>query len=82
VHRLEIAIFGIDAILQKLIPMIGRAVLVEVEYARAIKRAELEWVRSVSEDIRTGRLTWGEGRASACPPRAGGDNRAEGESSQ
>ena len=78
-HRLEMAIFGMDAILEKLIPCIGRAVLVEVEYARAMRRAELEWVRSVKEDIRAGRLTWREGCASACPPRAVDGSEADGE---
>lgn len=78
VHRLEMEIFSIDAILQKLIPCIGRAVLVEVEYARAMKNAELEWVRSISEDIRAGRLTWPERCASACPPRVVDGSEAQG----
>jgi DNA-binding PadR family transcriptional regulator len=69
--RLEMAIIGLDAVLQKLVPRIGRAVLVEVEYARAMKQAELEWVRSLSEDLRAGRLTWGRegpGQITEFPP--------------
>jgi len=56
--RLEMAIVALDAVLQRMIPRIGRAVLVEVEYARAMKQAELEWVRSLIEDLRAGRLSW------------------------
>jgi DNA-binding PadR family transcriptional regulator len=76
-HRLEIALVGIDAILEKLIPQIGRAVLVEVEYARAMRRAELEWVRSISEDIRAGRLTWNCERSTPPLPRVVGGNETD-----
>jgi hypothetical protein len=31
---------------------------VESEYLRAVTSAELEWVRGIVEDLRTGRLTW------------------------
>jgi DNA-binding PadR family transcriptional regulator len=37
-----------------------RVFLIEDEYRRTVLRAELEWVRSVIEDLRTGRLTWSE----------------------
>jgi DNA-binding PadR family transcriptional regulator len=77
VNRLEMEIVGIDAILEKLIPRIGRAVLVEVEYARALKQAELEWVRSVMEDIQAGRLSWTGRRPSSCLPRVVGGSEAE-----
>ncbi len=63
--RLELAIVGINAILEKLVPRIGRVVLVEVEYVRAMQQAELEWVRSVIDDIRAGRLAWDRERL--CP---------------
>jgi DNA-binding PadR family transcriptional regulator len=56
--RLDLEIVGFDAILQQLIPKIGRAVLVEAEYMRAMRQAELNWVRSAIDDIRAGRLTW------------------------
>ena len=64
VQRLELEIIGFDAVLQKMIPRIGRAVLVEAEYARAMRQAECEWVRSLIDDIRAGRITWGR---AACP---------------
>ena len=35
-----------------------RLFLLEEEYIRAITRAELAWVTSVVDDLRTGRITW------------------------
>ena len=35
-----------------------RLFLVESEYLRAVTSAELEWVKGMVEDLRTGRLTW------------------------
>jgi DNA-binding PadR family transcriptional regulator len=35
-----------------------RALLVEIEYAQAMRRAELSWIREVVEDIRSGALAW------------------------
>lgn len=37
-----------------------RLFLLELEAALAARRAELGWVRSVIDDLRTGRLTWSE----------------------
>lgn len=56
--RLELEIVALDAVVQKIAPQIGRACLIEVEYVRAMKQAEREWVRTVSEDLRAGRLSW------------------------
>ena len=56
--RLELEILTLDTVLQKMIPQIGRAVLVEVEYVRAMRQAELEWVRALGADIQAGRLSW------------------------
>jgi DNA-binding PadR family transcriptional regulator len=61
VGRLEMVIVALSAVLQNLVPQIGRLPLVEAEYARAMKQAELGWVRSLIEDIRAGRLTWHPG---------------------
>jgi len=58
VALLEVDIASLDAVLQMLVPRIGRLVLVEVEYARALRQAELAWVRALIEDLRAGRLTW------------------------
>jgi DNA-binding PadR family transcriptional regulator len=71
--RLELAIVGLDAVLEKLVPQIGRVPLVEAEYARAMLRAERDWVRSLLEDLRTGRLTWDPDaflRGCPVPPRS------------
>ena len=37
-----------------------RLFLLETEYQRATIEAELEWVRAIVDDLRTGRLTWSE----------------------
>jgi DNA-binding PadR family transcriptional regulator len=56
--RLELEIASLDAVLHKMTPQIGRVVLIEVEYLRAMRQAELEWVRTLAADMRTGRFTW------------------------
>ncbi|MHB8620330.1 MAG: PadR family transcriptional regulator [Chloroflexota bacterium] len=38
-----------------------RLFILEVEYSRVLCQAELEWVRSLIEDIRSGRLAWSPG---------------------
>jgi DNA-binding PadR family transcriptional regulator len=58
ISRLEIELVALDAIVQKLLPQIARVHLVEVEYARALRQAELTWVRSLLDDLGAGRLTW------------------------
>jgi acyl-CoA thioesterase FadM len=35
-----------------------RITRLETEYLRAVTAAELEWVRTVVEDLRAGRLAW------------------------
>jgi DNA-binding PadR family transcriptional regulator len=37
-----------------------RVVLLESEYVVAMRETELNWVRSIIEDLRTGRLNWSE----------------------
>jgi DNA-binding PadR family transcriptional regulator len=66
---LEAEIAGMSAALHTMVPQIGRLFLLEVEYARAMRQAELAWARSVSDDIRAGRLTWRFG--SLCPGAEG-----------
>ena len=68
-ERLEAQLAGADTVLRELLPRLGRLVLVELEYTQAMRRAELEWVRAVSEDIRTGRLPWS--LPCFCPPPQG-----------
>jgi DNA-binding PadR family transcriptional regulator len=56
--RLEAQIAEIDRVLQTLVPRIGRLVLVEVEYERAMRQAELAWVQSLQNELQTGTLSW------------------------
>jgi DNA-binding PadR family transcriptional regulator len=58
VDRLAAEIAGLNTVLKTMVPKIGRLVLVEVEYARAMRKAERAWVKSLMEDLRTGRLRW------------------------
>jgi hypothetical protein len=37
-----------------------RLAMVEVEYAQAMRRAELTWVRQLIDDIRSGELPWAD----------------------
>lgn len=55
---LEAEVAGLGATLAELVPRLGRLVLVEADYWRALRRAELEWVRSLIDDLRAGRLSW------------------------
>jgi DNA-binding PadR family transcriptional regulator len=57
-NRLEVAMVALDAVLQSLLTRLPRVVLVEAEYARAMLEAERQWVLTVIEDLRAGRLTW------------------------
>ena len=51
-------IAGIEAVRTALIPRIGRLPLLETEYTQTMRQAELDWVRSVAEELQTGQLTW------------------------
>ena len=56
--ELEGELAGIEARLQTLGQSLHRLVLLELEYVRALRQGELEWVRGLIQDIRDGRLTW------------------------
>lgn len=49
---------GLDRVLAEIVPKIGRLFLVEIEYRRALREAELAWVKSLMEDLRACRLAW------------------------
>jgi DNA-binding PadR family transcriptional regulator len=72
VGLLQAEIDQLSMVLKMMVPRIGRLVLIEVEYARAMRRAELAWVRSLLEELRTGKLTWDTRaacqQAAAMPP--------------
>src|SRR5216684_9068728 len=38
--------------------LVGRPAVLEVEYARALLEAELSWLRSIIEDLKSGELSW------------------------
>jgi DNA-binding PadR family transcriptional regulator len=56
--NLEAEIARLDAALEKLTPHLGRLLLLETEYVRAMRQAELEWVRSLIDDMRSRKLMW------------------------
>ncbi len=49
-----------------------RLFMLELEYVRAVLSAELEWVRSLVDDLRAGRLTWSEAWTRQVADRFGG----------
>ena len=55
---LETTIAGLDTVLKTMVPRIGRLVLIEVEYERAMRQAELAWVRSLQNELEVGTLRW------------------------
>jgi DNA-binding PadR family transcriptional regulator len=62
-HRLEARAEALASRLRQLEAPTGdlpRLFLLEDEYRRAVLRAELDWVRSVVDDLAAGRLTWSE----------------------
>jgi DNA-binding PadR family transcriptional regulator len=56
---LELELKRIDRILEKT-SFLPRLFLLEMELLRASCATELKWVRSVVEDLRSGKLTWSE----------------------
>jgi DNA-binding PadR family transcriptional regulator len=56
--ELEQQIASLDVALRLLTPRIGRINVIETEYARAMRQAELVWVRQVLEDLSAKRFTW------------------------
>ena len=58
IGRLEREIVELGSVLEMMVPQIGRLVLVEVEYLRSMRQAELSWVRSLLEDLASGKLEW------------------------
>src|SRR5262249_31373248 len=48
------------AALEQPVPGLPRVFLLESEYMAAIVRAEIAWLRAVSADLRSGKLTWND----------------------
>lgn len=57
-RKLAAQLAASDEALTALVHHIGRLVLLEAEYTRALRQRELEWVRALIDDIRSGRLSW------------------------
>jgi len=55
---LEGGIAAMQAIERGIGAHVGRVSVLELEYLRALAEAELTWVRSLIDDLRTRRLTW------------------------
>jgi DNA-binding PadR family transcriptional regulator len=49
---------GLEARLQGLSHHLHRLLLLELEYLHALRRAELDWVQSLVQDMRDGHLVW------------------------
>jgi DNA-binding PadR family transcriptional regulator len=58
--RLESEIAAMETTMRRLHGVLPRLFQIESEYALAMRRAELDWVRSLVEDLRTGRLAWSQ----------------------
>jgi DNA-binding PadR family transcriptional regulator len=58
VVNLEATIAAWQAVERGVGELIGRGAILELEYARCVAQAELDWVRSVIDDLRAGRLNW------------------------
>ena len=56
--QLRATVAETDEALERLSAQVPRVVLLEVEYQRAVAAAELQWVDTVLDDLRTGALTW------------------------
>jgi DNA-binding PadR family transcriptional regulator len=78
--RLEAELARVEAELAGAARIVPRLFLIEEEYLRANLHTELEWVRSLADDLRTGRLTWDDEwlRAVASSLAVGGAPREEG----
>jgi hypothetical protein len=55
---LEAAIAQLEVQERGLRGILPRLLLLEVEYVLALRQAELVWVRSLVEDLRTGQISW------------------------
>jgi DNA-binding PadR family transcriptional regulator len=56
--KLTQEITGLGARMRAAVPRVGRVNLLESEYLRGMRQAELRWVRGLVRELRSGRLTW------------------------
>jgi DNA-binding PadR family transcriptional regulator len=57
-NELERQIAGHNRAIEVLTPRVRRINVIETEYTRAIREAELAWVRQILAEIRSGRFAW------------------------
>jgi DNA-binding PadR family transcriptional regulator len=78
--RLEAELARVETALAGAARIVPRLFLIEEEFLRAVLRTELEWVHSLADDLRAGRLTWDDEwlRAVASSSTMGGATREEG----
>jgi DNA-binding PadR family transcriptional regulator len=60
VRLLDEELADIDAQLRMAEPFLPRLFIVEDEYLRTMRQAELDWVRALLDDLRAGKLMWDE----------------------
>jgi DNA-binding PadR family transcriptional regulator len=58
VIRLEGEIAALETQVRRLRGVLPRLFMVEAEYAIVLRKAEMDWVKDLVEDLRTGRLAW------------------------
>jgi DNA-binding PadR family transcriptional regulator len=56
--NLDATIAAMHAVERGVGALVGRGAIIEVEYARALLEAELAWVRSVIDNLKSGELQW------------------------
>jgi hypothetical protein len=56
--NLEATIAAYHAVERRIGERVGRAAILELEFACALAEAELNWVRATIDDLETGRLNW------------------------
>ena len=59
---------NLDMVLATMAPKIGRLVLIEVEFARAMRQAELAWVKALQTELEAGTLRWDPRAIAAAAP--------------
>jgi DNA-binding PadR family transcriptional regulator len=58
VGHLRSAVRTYRQVLRTVTPRAGRLNLIELEYAVALRTAELRWVKQILQELRSGKLTW------------------------
>jgi DNA-binding PadR family transcriptional regulator len=57
-QRLEQELAATEIVMKQVAARVARLHLLEAEYQLSMRKAELQWVRSLLEELRSGQLTW------------------------